>query len=394
MPVLRALPLAAGPALAESFSSLVAMAAGAECYLPVVDDPLAPDRQLLESSLHVGSPVEVPDACLVIATSGSTGEPKGAIHTPATLAASADATHARLGGPGNWLLALPPHHIGGLQVLLRALRAGFTPAVADLRDGFDAERFAADVALLRGPRRYTSLVPTQLVAVLASRAATAAVADLDAVLVGGAATPPALHDRARQAGIPIVRTYGMSETGGGCVYDGRPLDGVSVTIGADDRVVLSGPMVARGYHRRPGDPAFAVPGSFRTDDVGRLDDGVLSVLGRADDGISTGGLTVSPQVVEAVLAEDPAVAECVVVGLPDERLGEQVVAAVVASAGHTPDIEALRRRVAQRVHRFAAPRRIVVRDSLPLRGSGKVDRRALRSLLADELSAQIGSPVD
>ncbi|GAB11749.1 o-succinylbenzoate--CoA ligase [Gordonia araii NBRC 100433] len=381
MPVLRALPLASGPALAESFSDLVAMAAGARCYLPVTDDPCAPDRQLLESSLAVGTEVDDPEACLVIATSGSTGEPKGAVHTPATLAASADATHARLGGTGNWLLALPAHHIAGLQVLLRALRAGFTPAIADLSGGFDAERFARDVSMLRGPRRYTSLVPTQLAAVLASRTATAAVAELDAVLVGGAATPPALAARAIDAGIPMVRTYGMSETGGGCVYDGRPLDGVTVDI-LDGRVVLSGPMIAHGYRNRPDDPAFALPGSFRTDDLGRLDDGVLSIVGRADDAISTGGLTVAPRVVEEVLLDDPAVAECAVVGVPDERLGQQVVAAVVAVPGRHPAPEALRERVATRVHRYAAPRRILVVDALPLRGPGKVDRRAVRNLLS------------
>ncbi len=382
MPVLHVLPLASGPALAESLGDLVAMAAGARCVLPVVDDPTAPDRRLLESSLHVGSPVDDPEACLVIATSGSTGEPKGAIHTPTTLAASADATHARLGGPGNWLLALPAHHIAGLQVMLRALRAGFTPAIADLRGGFDAHRFADDVAMLRGPRRYTSLVPSQLRAVLESRPATAALASLDAVLVGGAATPPALRRRAAEAGIPIVTTYGMSETGGGAVYDGRPLDGVGVSI-IDGRVVLSGPMVAHGYHRRP-DPAFSVPGSFRTDDLGRLDDGVLTILGRADDAINTGGLTVAPQVVEAVLAGAPGVAECAVVGIPDERLGERVVAAVVAEPGGTPDPEALRALVAQHVHRHAAPRQVIVVDALPQRGPGKIDRCALRALLVGD----------
>ncbi|GED98637.1 o-succinylbenzoate--CoA ligase [Gordonia crocea] len=379
MPVLRALPLTSGPELAESFGDLVAMAAGGRCYLPVDDDPDAPDRRLLESSLAVGSPVDDPDACLVIATSGSTGRPKGAIHTPSTLAASADATHARLGGEGNWLLALPPHHIAGLQVLLRALRAGFTPAVCDLRGGFDAERFARDIALLRGPKRYTSLVPTQLRAVLDTPAATAALGEVDAVLVGGAATPPALHRRAVEAGIPVVRTYGMSETGGGCVYDGRPLDGVSVSID-DGVVVLSGPMVAHGYHGRD-DPAFAVPGSFRTDDLGIVTDGELRILGRADDAISSGGLTVVPQVVESVLAADPAVAECAVVGVPDERLGERVVAAVVAAPGRRPDPEALRTRVAEQVHRHAAPKQIVVVDDLPRRGPGKIDRAGVRALL-------------
>lgn len=393
MPVLRALPLATGLALRDSLGDLVAMAAGTHCFLPVGDDPRAADRRLLESSLGVGSVVEDPQACLVIATSGSTGRPKGAIHTPATLAASADATHARLGGEGNWLLALPAHHIAGLQVLLRALRAGFTPVITDLRGGFNADRFAADIAGLRGPRRYTSLVPTQLIAILASPVATAAAAGLDAVLIGGAATPRAVHDRARAAGIPIVQTYGMSETAGGCVYDGRPLDGVAVSIDNEGRVVLCGPMVAHGYHRRT-DPAFGAPGSFRTDDLGAIDGGVLQIQGRADEAISTGGLTVAPHVVEAVLTADPAVAECVVVGLPDRRLGEQVAAAVVASPGRTPDVEGLRSRVADQVHRFAAPRRIVVVDRLPLLGPGKINRAAVRALLRPEADETEPAAVD
>ncbi|QKT08387.1 o-succinylbenzoate--CoA ligase [Gordonia sp. X0973] len=393
MPVLAALPLPLGPELAESFADLVAMAAGAHCFLPVVDDSTAPDRVLLETALRVGEPVDDPLACLVVATSGSTGTPKGAVHTPATLAASADATHARLGGPGNWLLALPPHHIAGIQVMLRALRAGFTPMIADLRDGFDARRFAADVALLRGPRRYTSLVPTQLVAVLESPEATAATAELDAVLLGGATTPAPLLRRALAAGIPVVTTYGMSETGGGCVYDGVPLDGASASI-VDGRVVLSGPMVAHGYHLLPDHPAFAVPGSFRTDDLGSVDDGMLTILGRADDAISTGGLTVVPQVVEEVLAQDPSVAECTVVGLPDDRLGERVVAAVVAAPGAVPDTAALRALVASRLHRHAAPRQIVVLPSLPRRGPGKVDRRALREILAATLRTGAAAAAD
>ena len=160
-------------------------------------------------------------------------------------------------------------------------------------------------------------------------------------------------------------------------------------IDDEGRVVLSGPMVAHGYHRR-SDPAFAVAGSFRTDDLGRVDDGVLTVLGRADDAISTGGLTVVPRVVEDVLAADPAVAQCAVVGVPDERLGEEIVALVVAEPGRTPNPESLRASVAQQVHRHAAPRRILVVDEIPLRGPGKIDRAAVRTLAARARLRHVG----
>ncbi|MEO9326884.1 o-succinylbenzoate--CoA ligase [Gordonia aurantiaca] len=337
---------------------------------------------LLSDALAVGG--EIDDAIsLVISTSGSTGTPKGAQHTPETLSASARATRARLGGPGNWLLALAPHHIAGLQVLLRALASGYTPVALDLSEGFDADAFADALERLDGPRRYTSLVPTQLIKALDSPRATAALATCDGLLVGGAATPAPLLRRAVDAGIPIIRTYGMSETAGGCVYDGVPLDGVELHIDQPNpegvgRVVLGGPMVAKGYRNLPDHPAFAEPGRFRTDDLGRLDDGVLRIVGRADEAISTGGLTVVPQVVEAVVVEDPAVAECVVIGLPDERLGEKVVAVVVPKNGERLDANRIRGLVAERLDRYAAPREVIELDRLPLRGPGKPDRRALR----------------
>lgn len=343
----------------------------------------ARETTLLSDALAVGEPI-ADEVSLVVSTSGSTGVPKGAQHTPATLSASARATAARLGGPGNWLLALAPHHIAGVQVLLRAIASGFTPTVLDLAAGFDADEFAGALDRLDGPRRYTSFVPTQLIKVLDSPRATAALRTADGLLVGGAATPAPLLRRAVDEGLPIVCTYGMSETAGGCVYDGVPLDGVVVRI--DDpspdgvgRVVLGGPMVAHGYRNLADHPAFAEAGWFRTDDLGRLDsDGVLSIAGRADEAILTGGLTVVPQVVEAVIADDPAVAECVVVGLPDDRLGEKVVAVVVARRGERLDVNRIRGSVGERLGRYAAPRDVFEVDELPRRGPGKPDRRALR----------------
>ncbi|MXP20276.1 o-succinylbenzoate--CoA ligase [Gordonia sp. HNM0687] len=358
---------------------------GSAAYVPVPDDPHA--TATLCAALGVDDPI-ADDVSLVISTSGTTGTPKGAQHTATTLTASAQATAEHLGGPGNWLLALAPHHTAGLQVLLRALAAGFTPAVLDVTDGFDPDAFADALENLDGPRRYTSLVPTQLIKVLDNPRATTALAAADALLVGGAATPVPLLRRAVDAGVPIIRTYGMSETAGGCVYDGVPLNGVTIRI--DDpnpdgvgRVVLGGPMVAHGYRNRPEHPAFAEPGWFRTDDLGRVDDqGVLSIVGRADEAISTGGLTVVPQVVEAVILDDPAVRECAVVGLPDERLGEKVVAFVVAA--ETIDPQRIRGMVTDRLDRYAAPREVIEIDELPTRGPGKVNRRALRARFSSQ----------
>ena len=186
------------------------------------------------AALGAGEPIG-DDVTLVISTSGSTGIPKGAQHTAATLRASARATEAFLGGPGNWLLTLPPHHIAGLQVLLRAIGAGYRPRVIDVRDGFGVDDFVRSTGELDGVRRYTSLVPTQLIKVLASPAATDAARTFDAILVGGAATPELLRRKAIDEGLAIVCTYGMSETAGGCVYDGFPLDGVEVRIEGDDQ---------------------------------------------------------------------------------------------------------------------------------------------------------------
>lgn len=363
----------------ERRAELLAILDGSAAFAPLPVDDQAAAR--LRSDLGVGEPID--DRCaVVVATSGTTGIPKGAMLAAGALRASAEGTAAALGGPGAWLLALPPQHIAGLQVLLRSLAAGYEPIVLDLSAGFDPALLPAAVAAMAGPRRYTSLVPLQLRKALTDRAATRALASLDAILVGGAATPPALADQARSAGLRIVRTYGMSETAGGCVYDGVPLPGVRVRItgaGPDGvgRVEVGGATAAFGYRGLPDHPAFGDPGWFRTDDLGAVDEGVLRIVGRADESISTGGLTVVPQVVEAVIERLDGVAACAVFGVPDERLGEAVAAAVVPD-GRAPTHAAVRAAVEDELGRYAAPRHLVLADALPIRGPGKVDRRALR----------------
>jgi len=349
---------------------------GRDAALVVV--PAGHDRESELRALRVGEAID-DDIALVAATSGTTGAPKGALLTAAALAASASATHDRLGGPGSWLLALPPYHIAGVQVLVRSVLAGSAPVELDVSAGFDVAQLPSAVSRLGSGRRYTSLVAAQLVKALTDPAAMAALADLDAVLIGGGPAPRSVLEAAAAAGIAVVRTYGMSETAGGCVYDGVPLHGVRLRVLTDGRIVIGGATLAKGY-RDPIDPdPFAEPGWFRTDDLGAVDDaGVLTVLGRADDAISTGGLTVLPQPVEAVLCTHPAVSECAVFGLADERLGQRVVAAVVVSDGcEPPTLDALRAHVSRTLDATAAPRELHIVDALPRRGIGKVDRMAL-----------------
>jgi o-succinylbenzoate---CoA ligase len=339
--------------------------------------PLPPNDDRAPAALRVGEGID-DDVALVVTTSGTTGAPKGALLTAAALTASARATHDRLGGPGSWLLALPPYHIAGVQVLVRSALAGSLPVELDVSAGFDVAELTGAISRLGPGRRYTSLVAAQLAKALADPAAAAALAELDAVLLGGGPAPRRVLDAAAAAGIAVVRTYGMSETAGGCVYDGVPLDGVLLRV-VDGRIVIGGATLAKGY-RNPVDPdPFAEPGWFRTEDLGALSDaGVLTVLGRADDAISTGGLTVLPQAVEAALCGHPAVADCAVFGLADDRLGQRVVAAVVVRDGCPPlTLEELRSHVTRTLDATAAPRELHVVDALPRRGIGKVDRMAL-----------------
>jgi len=313
----------------------------------------------------------------VVVTSGSTGAPKGVLLQASALLASASATHDRLGGPGRWLLALPATHVAGLQVLLRCLVARVQPTVLDTSAGFGVEAFADAVATIRGPRRYCSLVPTQLIRLLdAGPRGQAALRGLDAILVGGAATPPAALERARDAGVSVVTTYGTSETCGGCVYDGVPLDGVGVHLDVAGRISLGGPVVARGYR---GGERF--DGWFTTQDAGTWDGRRLDVAGRLDDVIVTGGVKVAPGAVEAALLELPGVAEAVVVGVEDAEWGARVVAVVVPGPSATaPTLDGVRAHVKARIGAAAAPRQLLVPAALPLAGPGKPDRAALRRM--------------
>ncbi|ALM18214.1 o-succinylbenzoate--CoA ligase [Mycobacteroides abscessus] len=374
--LLRALPVPSGQTVLGLLPRLAELLDGrGDAVLPVPADD-ADHAHFLASELSADEPI-ADDVAVVISTSGTTGKPKGAMLTGQALTASGTATATRLGGPGQWLLALPPHHIAGMQVLLRSIQAGSDPVVLDVSTGFSVPDFVRAVAEMTGSRRYISLVATQLVKALGDAEASEALASFDAVLLGGGPLPATVAIRAAQARVPVVRTYGMSETCGGCVYDGVALDGVEVRIGPEGRISLGGATVATGYRNIPEHKAFAEHGWFHTDDFGELDEGRLRVLGRLDEAISTGGLTVVPQVVEAALGAHPLVADCAVFGVPDDRLGQRVAAAVVPSAAGAPTLEDLREHVTAALDGTAAPRELHLLDELPRRGIGKLDRRAL-----------------
>jgi O-succinylbenzoic acid--CoA ligase len=359
-----------------------------EVVLPL--DANAPNLAALRASAAPDAPFDA-DAAVVISTSGSTGEAKGVEISRTALRASAEATHARLGGAGRWLLATPAQYIGGVQVLVRSLLAGTEPGIVDLSVPFRSSGFAtAAEAVLAGPagRHYTAMVPTQLRTLLTEGGAgLAALTAFDAVILGAAATSAQLRAAAVEAGVHVVPAYGMTETASGCVYDGRPLDGVELRLAGAaagaGRIEFAGGVLATGYRGRPEltEAAFA-DGWFSTGDSGRFDEqGRLEVLGRTDDLINTGGVKIAPALVERALLAQAGVAEACVFGLPDEHWGQAVVAAIVPSdPAALPDQDALLAAVRAGVGRAAVPKQIRYLDAVPLRGPGKVDKAALRTL--------------
>jgi O-succinylbenzoic acid--CoA ligase len=312
----------------------------------------------------------------VVTTSGTTGEPRGVELTHAALAASARAVDAALApGPHDrWLCCLPLNGIAGLAIVVRA-RLG--ERALEVHDGFSVERVAASVGGHGGGPALVSLVPTMLARLLD---ADAPLDRARAVLLGGGPIPPELRARAEAAGIRVVATYGLTETGGGCVYDGWPLAGVEVGIGDEDEVRLAGPMLFDRYRLRPElTDVTLVDGWLRTGDAGRLgEDGRLAVVDRLKDLVVTGGVNVSPTEVERVLAACPGVADVAVRGRPDAEWGERVVAFVVpADPRHPPELADVRAWARDRLAAPKLPRELVVVAAVPRSPGGKVLRRLL-----------------
>lgn len=361
-----------------------------------VTAPIPPTGVERDQTLVMFRPSETvaePDAAAIVATSGSTGHPRGVVLSRAALIASAAATHRRLGGLGTWVLALPAHYVAGLMVLVRGLLAD-----QPVREVDPHLNNVADLDLGGGPS-YISLVPTQLTRALADPARTAALRRFDAILLGGAASDPGLLELASAARLNVVTSYGMSETCGGCVYDGVPLDGVEVTADQGGRLSIAGPVLFAGYRLDPAATAETlVGGRLLTRDRGLIDRGRVSVLGRLDDVVVSGGMNVDLAAVERAvrgrLGEESAV-----IGIPHRDWGTEVVvvvggggnAAHVASTPRksraatgtwtaNPSSDALanlRRALATELPAYALPRRLVWRATLPRTAGGKIDRRRL-----------------
>ncbi|HSP53843.1 MAG TPA: AMP-binding protein [Cryobacterium sp.] len=333
---------------------------------------------------------------VVIETSGSTDVPKRVMLSTDALLSSAAASSARLGGPGQWLLALPVHYIAGVQVLVRSIAADTVPVV--LPGGhFDPALFASYAERLTEPLRFTALVPVQLarlvMAAADDRHLLAVLRRFDGILVGGQALPPQLAERAFDLDLRIFATYGSSETAGGCVYDGTPIGNTAVRV-VDGQLEIAGSVLAEGYlgdADRTRDRFIDVHGErwYRTGDLGEVDaaTGLVRVLGRADNVIISGGEKVSLDAVERVARSLPGLGEAVAVGRPDVTWG-QVPVLVVPEASEVDDLgeDALDRigeAVASVLGKAARPVRLVRVASIPQLSTGKTDRRKLARMLAE-----------
>lgn len=352
----------------------------------------------LPTLMEVGAPIEA--GCIIACTSGSTGTPKGAVLHHSNLRASITATEQYLNShfnsaPGAWLLALPAHHIAGLQVILRSLHAGYAPVAAShLLDGtpFTASSFVTDTQKLRtiypNAPLYTSLVPAQLQRLNSPEAITA-LRSYAAILIGGAAADPELIRSLRTHGVNLTLTYGSSETSGGMVYDGHPLPGGTISLADPDsttglgRVTLTGPMVARGYRNVDSATAFPSPGTFLTSDLGiLLPDATLSIRGRADGAVNIGGYKVLVEDVERA-AREHGVSQGIMcaLGVDDDRFGQGVVLLIedaTASEVHEAT-RCIRDQLRGKVARHLIPQRAWIVPELPVTGPGKIDRQQVKS---------------
>ena len=317
-------------------------------------------------------PEEVPDtiAC-VVESSGSTGIPKRISISTAALLHAARAGQERLGPLGQWLLALPINFTAGQQVLIRSLLADQQPVIINTSLPFTAEAFLRSALLMKKPIRYTSLVPTQLAKLVAEAEKDTVMLDtlksFRAILVGGQLTPDELYDRALGLDLKVVLSYGMTETAGGCVYDGIPLDGVRLNIAPDSRLLISGKTLAEGQD----DWIF-------TNDLAELSpDGKLKIIGRADRVIISGGLKLSLERVEYLGSLLPGVSEIAAVALEDQTWGQRVGIAYVGSPEVADDIA---NQLAHLLGPAGKPIRVIRVDKLPKLPTGKPDNRMVAEL--------------
>ncbi|CAB4333464.1 MAG: AMP-binding protein [Actinobacteria bacterium] len=381
---------ALGPAMTGTGPAIVPIPAGSSQIVDSIIEATKPDNPL--------HPIESDSIALVVATSGSTGTPRGVLLSTQALTASAEAFGRRFGTNSRWVVTLPVHRISGIMVLVRSWVYGspyeVDPSVGGNRP-FDATTFASTTK--RAARRcaadgrslMVSLVPTQIMRLLESgQVGIEALQAYDVVLSGAAATPQPLLNTLREYGVKVVVSYGMSETSGGCVFDGQPLDGVNIALGSQQgaepgRISISGPVMSAGYRLRPDlDAVTFVDGRLMTHDVGRLDGaGLLHVLGRLDDVVTVGGVNVALSAVESIVRHHPLIEDVAVIDVSDMTWGSLPMAYIALRDPHTNRQELeqeIRTAIEQRIGRAATPRFFAYMDRLPMLDSGKTDRLTLR----------------
>jgi len=405
---LARIPVPPGPdgvaGLLEPLSLALSGAGPAITPIPTISPTTSSEyvAQLLRATRPADSsaPLEHDEIAVVLATSGSTQNPKGVLHSASTLTALSKAAMGATKDAPQWIAALPVTSMGGLNVLIRALESGLPPvAVASVGGAgpFTPEVFvrAHQLACERSTDVRVSLVAAQLRRLLADDEGVRALQQCAQILVGGGPLPLATAEAAQAADITITTTYGATETAGGCVFNGKPLDGVRVTIDPrDSQILLSGPMIALGYRCEPELTArqFA-NGDYRTGDLGSFDS-VLVISGRADDVVTVNGVNVAVNAVENALSSVDAVQSCAVIAGEDGSGERQLFAAVTlfdASADLTEPNELrdrFRSSIRTALGAAAVPRYFAFLDTLPMLPNGKVDRLTLTSLIGDGVTWQ------
>jgi O-succinylbenzoic acid--CoA ligase len=326
---------------------------------------------------------------LIVETSGSSGKPKRVTLSREAILASANAAQVRLGGPGQWLLALPINFVAGANVLIRSLVADTQPVLMNTSVPFTAEAFARAASLMTCSRRYTSLVPTQLARLAAGIAdpfsptgqndfLLAQLRKFDAILVGGQAPQDEVVQQLKALGLKIVITYGMTETCGGCVYDGVPLDGVKVEL-VGSRIEISGKVLASEIADDSG--TLQVGDRYITNDLGEFgESGELRVLGRIDRVIVSGGLKISLDRVEELTRAVPGVAELAATAIADQEWGQRVGIVYLGSPEVADEIALA---LANDLGPAGKPIRVVRTDGVPKLPSGKHDLQAIKRLFEE-----------
>ena len=335
--------------------------------------------------------LEIDGVAVVLTTSGSTGSPRGVLLSATALAASAQGAAELVGIPvaeSAWLVAIPVTSAGGFAVVVRSWLAGFEPETLPSVGGAMPFRTADFVASTRqlaqrasGRALLTSLVPTQLARILDDVEGRSALNEYSAILVGGARFDSTIRERAQAAGVNVLSTYGLTETCGGCVYDGKAFPGVDVRIASDGEVLVQGEVVGLGYRLDPALTAQRfIDGWLHTGDIGSIDEGTLSIVGRRDDIVTVKGVNVATGAVERVICAIPGVDACAVIATPHPIDGHRLSAFIVAQQDLARTITAT---VAEQLGPVAAPSSISTIASLPVLPNGKTDRAALAARAND-----------